>query len=168
MREVAHAAVDDVAGDRNHVGTKRFTRSTIASTKFALDGRAHVDVADLRDGEALQLRRKIGQRHFHADNAGHAARHEESDQVMTGVSTITPMAEPRIQALWPCGASARADTDETTSRTRVKTSSDEKKPTARSGSNTVHGGGPRESESCWQQPQAYRKQSPRPGPGRRR
>ena len=34
----------------------------------------------LGDCEALQLWRKIGQRHFHVDNRGHAARHEESDQ----------------------------------------------------------------------------------------
>jgi hypothetical protein len=80
MRELPHTAVDDVASDRNHVGTQAIHSIDDRLHKIPFDGGTDVDVADLGDCEALQLWRKIGQRHFHADNRGYAARHEESDQ----------------------------------------------------------------------------------------
>ena len=48
--------------------------------EIPLDGGSNVDIADLGDREALQWRRKIGERHLHIDHRSHAARHEESDQ----------------------------------------------------------------------------------------
>src|SRR4029453_18821726 len=81
MRELQHAAVDDVAGDRNHVGTQAIHPIDDGLHEIPFDGGADVDVTDLGDGEALELWRKIGQRYFHVDHRGDAARYEECEAV---------------------------------------------------------------------------------------
>ena len=79
LREIAHAAIDDIAGDRNHVRPEAIHSLDDRLHEITLDGGSYVDVADLGDREALQWRRKIGERHLHVDHRSHTARHEESD-----------------------------------------------------------------------------------------
>ncbi len=53
-RSSGHRAVDQVAGDRDHVGAESVDRVDDALDVAAADGRPHVDVAELRDGEAAR------------------------------------------------------------------------------------------------------------------
>ena len=80
LREVAHAAIDQISGDRDHVHPEAIHSLDDRLHEIPLDGGSNVDIADLGDREALQWRRKIGERHLHIDHRSHAARHEESDQ----------------------------------------------------------------------------------------
>ncbi|MCY1312166.1 hypothetical protein D9M70_625610 [compost metagenome] len=71
--QFAHGAVDQVAGDGHGVGLQAVDAVDDAVEVGALDGGADVDVADLRDGEAVQRVGQAGHRHLYLDHARHAA-----------------------------------------------------------------------------------------------
>ncbi len=80
VREVLHAAVDDIAGDRDHVGLQAIDPFDDRGYEIALDGLPDMDIADLGDGETLQLFGKTGERHFHVHDRCDPARHKETDE----------------------------------------------------------------------------------------
>ncbi len=80
VREVRHAAVDDIAGDRDHVGPQQIDPIDNRFDEIPLDGLPDVDVADLGNGEALQLFGKTGERHIHVHHRCDPARHKETDK----------------------------------------------------------------------------------------
>ncbi len=80
VREVRHAAVDDIAGDRDHVGLQEIHPIDDRFDEIPLDGLPDMDVADLGDGEALQRFGKTSERHFHVHYRRDPARHEETDE----------------------------------------------------------------------------------------
>ena len=80
VREVLHAAVDDIAGDRDHIGLQAIDPFDDRSYEIALDGLPDMDVADLGDGEALQLFGKTSERHLHVHYRRDPARHKETDE----------------------------------------------------------------------------------------
>ena len=79
-RQVAHAAVDQVAGHRHHVGADPVHGLDDRTHIRPADGRADVDIADLRDREAVQRRRQRIDRHVHRHHGGGAARIREAEQ----------------------------------------------------------------------------------------
>ncbi len=80
VREVLHVAVDDIAGDRDHVGFQEIDPVDDRFDEIPVDGLPDMDVADLGDGETLQLFRKTGERHFHVHYRRDPARHKETDE----------------------------------------------------------------------------------------
>ena len=79
-RELRHAAVDQVAGHGDHVGIEAVHRVDDGSDVLVLDRRPDVHVADLRDREAVQLRRQVRDRHFDIDHGRATPRVEQADQ----------------------------------------------------------------------------------------
>ena len=70
-----HRSVDQIAGDRHHVGAEPVHGLHDRIEVTALDGRADVDVADLRDREAVQRFRKPCDGHVDRhDRRGYGAR----------------------------------------------------------------------------------------------
>ena len=72
------AAVDHVAGDGDEVRRFLVDRVHDGLHVALLDGGADVDVADLHDGEAVQVGRQAGDGHVHRDHAREPARVDEA------------------------------------------------------------------------------------------
>src|SRR5258706_405339 len=79
VREVADRAVDEIAGDRDHVGAEPVHALDDLLDERPLDRRPHVQVADLRDGEAFERCVQPRDGHLDLDHARDAPRHDESD-----------------------------------------------------------------------------------------
>ena len=70
--KLSHAAVDEVAGDGDHVRAESVHRIDDPLEVIALDRRADVEVADLGDAEAVQRRRQPGDRNVDAPDRARA------------------------------------------------------------------------------------------------
>ena len=79
-RQLAHIAVDEVAGHRDHVGLEAVDRLDDVADVTALDRRPDVDVRDLRDREAMKRLGKPRDRHVDLDDRGRPPRIPDADQ----------------------------------------------------------------------------------------
>jgi hypothetical protein len=77
--ELVHAAVHHVAGHGNQVGLKAVHFVDDRIHVVVLDGGAHVDVADLHDGEAFQRLGQLLDGHVDGHHARAAPRIDEAD-----------------------------------------------------------------------------------------
>ena len=138
-RKLRDAAVDQVAGHGDHVGFEIVHRVDDRRNIVALDRRSDVDVADLRDREAVQSRRQIGDRHVDGTHLRAPARVDESHQRCNAgehgnrdgarAANCASAAAAKSQ---PPAAHANSSA---TSRNTVRTSSEENAPIA---SNPAH------------------------------
>ena len=79
-RQLLDGAVYQVAGDGNHVRLEIVHRIDNRVDVAALDRRPDVDVADLRDGEAVEGRRQTGDRHVDGLHFGPPAGIDETHE----------------------------------------------------------------------------------------
>ena len=123
------AAVDHVAGDGDEVRRFLVDRVHDGLHVALLDGGADVDVADLHDGEAVQVGRQAGDGHVHRDHARERAL--EATMVAASASVATHQAEACRSAVQPNSRPARLAShriSSSASRSTVKTNSDENRP----------------------------------------
>jgi len=144
--------------DRDHVACRRFTRSTIASTKFRLmvcPTWMSLIWAMVKPPALWE----DGERHLHIHDRSHAARHKETDDrdgQRERHDADRRDADPGFVGLRD---SARADAIRLTSRRSVRTNRYEKKPIVSHGASPP---GPRSSRirKPWQEPETHREQGP--------
>jgi len=78
--QLVHPAIDQVAGDRHHIGLQRVDTVHNAAHIALPDGRPDMHIADLRHGEALPRRRQAGNRHIDPHHRRRAPGVQESQQ----------------------------------------------------------------------------------------
>jgi len=77
--KVQHAAVDDVACYGDQVGLQGIDRVDNRVDVVVFDGRAHMQIANLRNGEALQFDRQAGDGDVNGHDPGAATGVHKAD-----------------------------------------------------------------------------------------
>jgi hypothetical protein len=80
MGELSDAAIDEVAGNGDEIGFQTIHCIDNRIDIVALDGRPDMEVADLRNGKAVQRFGKINDGHFHRTHPCGSACIDEPDQ----------------------------------------------------------------------------------------
>ena len=125
------AAVDHVAGDGDEVRRFLVDRVHDGLHVALLDGGADVDVADLHDGEAVQVGRQAGDGHVHRDHAREPARVDEAHDGGRQRQCRHPPGRglpQRGPAQFRPARLASHRISSSASRSTVKTNSDENRP----------------------------------------
>ena len=78
--QLAHLAIDQVAGDGDHVGLQGVDTLHNPAQVALLDGRPDMNVADLRHGKTMPGRRQALDRHIHPHHRRRTPRIEKAQQ----------------------------------------------------------------------------------------